>query len=479
MEKEKRRGRQEPTTSFILPYKETKGQEAVDLYNKSGRTAQEWQESLLYDILAIDDGGLWVHSRFGYSVPRQNGKNEVVAMRELFGLRNGERILHTAHRTSTSRAAWERLVFLLESIGIEEKSASNPDGFTSGKSKGQEYIFLPEIWGGGRIQFRTRTTTGGLGETFDLLVIDEAQEYQDDQESALKYTIVSSDNPQTLLLGTPPTTYSSGTKFPEFRKKVLCGEMKHGGWAEWSVEEETEMTNIDAWYDTNPSLGYKLSERAIEDEIGTDSIDFNIQRLGLWIKYNQKSAISEREWKELEVPVLPALVGCLAVGVKFNKDGSSCSLSIAGKTVDNLVFVECVESRSMRDGVEWVASFLHDLDGNYSKVIVDGANGVEILAQALKDYKLAKMVCPTVPEYIEANSRFEQHIFKKTLVHMEQKGVQNVITNCEKRAVGSSGGFAYKSIKIGADISIMDSIILAIWGCEKFNQPKKRQKVSY
>lgn len=273
MNKELRRGNQDPTTFFILHYTESKGKEAIDLYNKSGRTAQEWQSKLITDMLAVDEDGLWVHSRFGYSVPRQNGKNEVVAMRELFGLRNGERILHTAHRTSTSRSAWERLVFLLESIGISEKSAANPDGYTSGKSKGQEFIFLPEIWGGGRIQFRTRTTTGGLGETFDLLVIDEAQEYQDDQESALKYTIVSSDNPQTILLGTPPTPYSSGTKFPEFRKKVLCGEMKHAGWAEWSVEDKTDMNDTEAWYRTNPSLGYKLSERAIEDEIGDDEID--------------------------------------------------------------------------------------------------------------------------------------------------------------------------------------------------------------
>lgn len=354
---EKRRGRQEPTTGFTLPYKQTQGQSAIDLYNQSGRTAQEWQEGLLYDMLATDDDGLWVHSRFGYSVPRQNGKNEVVAMRELYGLRNGERILHTAHRTSTSRSAWERLVYLLESIGISERSAMNPQGYTSGKSKGQEFIFLPDEWGGGRIQFRTRTTTGGLGETFDLLIIDEAQEYQDDQESALKYTIVSSDNPQTILLGTPPTTYSSGTKFTEFRKKILCGEMKHAGWAEWSVEEETEMDDIDAWYETNPSLGYKLTERAIEDEIGTDSIDFNIQRLGLWIRYNQKSQISKLEWSALEVEALPQLVGELCIGIKFNRDGSTVSMAISCLTIDKDIFTEVIDCKSMRDGLDWIVSF--------------------------------------------------------------------------------------------------------------------------
>ena len=42
-----RKGRQTPTKSIVLPYAETRGQEAIDLYNDSGRTAQEWQEALI------------------------------------------------------------------------------------------------------------------------------------------------------------------------------------------------------------------------------------------------------------------------------------------------------------------------------------------------------------------------------------------------------------------------------------------------
>lgn len=475
---EKRRGRQEPTTGFTLPYEETKGQEAVELYNKTGRTAQEWQEGLLYDMLAVNDEGLWVHTRFGYSVPRQNGKNEVVAMRELYGLTHGERILHTAHRTSTSRAAWERLVFLLDALGIGEKSADNPHGYTSGKSKGQEFIYLHEEWGGGRINFRTRTTTGGLGETYDLLVIDEAQEYQDDQESALKYTIVSSDNPQTIFLGTPPTTYSSGTIFPNLRKQILCGEKKNSGWAEWSVEQMTDVNNVDAWYDTNPSLGYKLTERAIEDEIGVDDADFNIQRLGLWITYNQKSVISKNEWDALEVLRLPDLIGYLGVGIKFNKDGSSVSLAISGKTTDDKTFTEVIGCHSLRDGLEWIVSFLVAIKDNCTKVVVDGANGIDILTTEMKQAGLKAPVKLTTSEYIDANAQFEQMIFKKSLLHMYQPAVTQIVTNCEKRAIGTSGGFGYKSIKLGADISLLDAIILASYSVNNF-AVKKKQKMSY
>lgn len=40
---EKRLGRQTPTNAYILPYESTKGAESIELYEKSGRTAQEWQ----------------------------------------------------------------------------------------------------------------------------------------------------------------------------------------------------------------------------------------------------------------------------------------------------------------------------------------------------------------------------------------------------------------------------------------------------
>ena len=292
---EKRKGNQNPTTSVILPFTETKAQEAVDLYEKSGRTAQEWQKKLLEAILATNDEGLWVHTKFGYSLPRRNGKNEIAAMRELFGLLHGEQVLHTAHRTTTSHAAWERLLKLLDKAGIEYRSL---------RAIGRERVEMPDTEG--RVEFRTRTSTGGLGEGYDLLVIDEAQEYTTDQESALKYVVTDSRNPQIILCGTPPTPLSSGTVFVGFRKEVLDGGKANSGWAEWGVEEETDPHDMESWYKTNPSLGTIFTERSIQDEIG-DKIDFNIQRLGLWIKYNQKSAITAVEWSALKLRSMPVL----------------------------------------------------------------------------------------------------------------------------------------------------------------------------
>ena len=268
---EVRIGRQIPTEFVTLPYYKTKGAEAIKLYNKTGRTAQEWQELLIYDILAQNEEKLWTHTKFGYSVPRRNGKNEVVVIRELWGLKNGEHIMHTAHRTSTTHSAWDRLLKLVTKAKLQIKS--------SYRAFGKEHI---ELENGGKIEFRTRTAKGGLGEGFDLLVIDEAQEYTDDQESALKYVVSDSNNPQTVYCGTPPTPVSSGTVFLKLRQNALGGKTVNTGWAEWSVDKKTDVRDKEAWYQTNPSLGTILTERKILDEVGNDDDDFNIQRLGLW-----------------------------------------------------------------------------------------------------------------------------------------------------------------------------------------------------
>lgn len=465
IEKEIKKGRQTPTESYVLPYTKTYGQEAIDLYNSSGRTAQEWQELILADMLAYNDEDLYVHTKFGYSIPRRNGKNEVVLIREMYGLQKGERILHTAHRTTTTHSAWERLLDAINRAGIEVVSEY--------RAFGKEHI---QVEGGGIVEFRTRTSKGGLGEGFDLLVIDEAQEYQDDQESALKYVVSDSANPQTIFCGTPPTTTSSGTVFVKYRDNTLKGKGNNAGWAEWSVEKQTDPNDVDAWYRANPSLGTVLTERKIQDEIGNDDLDFNIQRLGLWIQYSLKSEISKNDWESLKITEKPILKGKLFVGIKYGQDGTNAAMSIAVKTTEGHIFIETIDCRSVRTGNNWIISFLKNAD--VANVVIDGANGQKILADEMKEYKLKKPILPTVKDVIVANATFEQALFNDGIRHNDQPSLTNVVTNCEKRAIGSNGGFGYRALKADSEIALMDSAILAYWSCSIYKE-RRKQKISY
>ena len=459
-------GRQQPTQSAIIPYTETKGKEAAKLYSLTGRELIEWQQDILKNMMAVTDEGLWTHIKFGYAVSRRNGKTESVYAREMWGLLHGEKILHTAHRTDTAHSSWEALYELLKKAGIPIEHTF--------RANGREHIF---VTGGGRIEYRTRTSKVGLGQGYDLLVIDEAQEYQDDQETALKYIVTSSKNPQIIMLGTPPTAVSSGDVFKRLRGEILAGKATDSGWEEWSVETQHDPHDVDAWYETNPALGITLKERDIAAEITGDNLDFNIQRLGLWIQYDLKSAIPEAEWMALKVKTVPKLDGKLCVGIKYGKDGENVSMSIAARTATGKIFVEAIDCRPIRGGDNWMLKFLKTAD--VAQVIIDGASGQQLMKEQMHTAKIKPIpVLPTVKEVITANAVFEQALEAKEIRHAGQPSLTQAVTNCDKRAIGSNGGFGFKSLKEDIDISLMDSMILAHWACTRVKK-KKKQKVSY
>ena len=475
----KRIGRQEPTVSFILPCTDTKGQDAIDLYEKSKRTAMEWQKGICYHLMEVNENGLWVHTKYGFSVPRQNGKNEIVTMRELWGLVNGERMLHTAHRVTTSSAAYERLRVLLSSAGYKELGRKKkgrkdpPNGFRVSNQQGMERI---ELVGGGRVNFRTRSARGGIGESYDLLVIDEAQEYTEAEDAALKYTLAASKNPQKLLCGTPPTPDSVGTVFTDLRTDILSGEAIDSGWEEWSVDKQKELRDKDAWYETNPSLGIMLTEREILSELSANVEDHNIQRLGFWTGYNLKSEISEKEWLSMKVDHLPDLKGRLFVGIKYAKDGASVSVSIAVKCADGNIFVEAIDCQSRQMGDDWIIRFIRAADTE--KVVVDGAGAQDILQKEMKDAGLKAPVLPKVKEVVVAAAAFRQAVDLGKIRHAAQPSLVQSVCNCEKRSVGEGGGFGFRSIKEGVDVTLIESAMLAYWACS-VKKERRKQKVYY
>lgn len=468
MAEPKRLGRQTPTKSVVLPYESTYGKEAIDIYEKTGRQAQDWQKLLIYDILSYNDEGLWIHPKFGYAVPRRNGKNEVITIREMYGLIEGEQVLHTAHRTPTSSSAFYRLLKLLEDAGYKDKQ-----DYIAHKQYGLETIEFPSS--DGKVSFRTRTSKGGLGEGFDLMIIDEAQEYQDDQETTLKYVVSSSKNPQTLFCGTPPTMVSSGTVFMKMRNKALSGETENTGWAEWSVDSMTDVHDVEAWYETNPSLGTIFTERIIKDEIGDDDLDFNIQRLGYWSKKNLKSFISEVQWNECKLTSLPELKGKLYVGIKFGIDGQNVAMSIACKTTNEKVFVESIDCQPRLNGNKWMLRFLKQAD--IASITIDG-NGSATLEEELKDMKLKHIIIPKTSEVITANDVFKTSLDQGLVVHMGQPSLAQSVSNCQKRLIGSQGGYGYQSIKEGIDICLMESMVFAFWQA-KTAKERRKQVIHY
>lgn len=477
-------GSQTPSQSIVLSYDQSKGDEAVGLYEESKRTAYDWQKLLIENIMAQNEDGLWIHQRYGYEVPRQNGKGEILAIREVWGLVNGEKILHTAHKTSTSSSAFQRLLKILTDAGYVELGRKRkdqiipPKSFKATKQYGLEQIFMTN---GGYITFRTRTETGGLGESFDLLIIDEAQEYTGSQESALKYTIAASPNPQTIFCGTPPTLVSKGDVFKDLRSRVLSGNSEETGWSEWSIyEKPSDVMDVDLWYLTNPSLGLRLRERTIRTEKSADVLDFLIQRLGYWHSYELKSEISEAEWMSLKCDKLPEFKGKLFLGIKFGSNGENVTMSVAVKCASGKTFLETIDCQSQSKGFDWMIRFIKE--AKVSAIAIDGQGKSGLLADMIRENlpKSSKIniVVPTASEAVTAYSGFRQAIDDETIVHSGQPSVTQAVSNCKKRMIGHNGAFGFQTIREGIDVSIVESLAFAHWICS-ITKERRKQRIGY
>lgn len=459
----------------------THGTKAVQAYHMTGQTLLIWQQRQVRAIMSLNAKGEWKYSKYCIGLSRRNGKGEVLAARELYGLLYlHEKICHTAHRTTTSHDAFNRLYALLKKAGYQDFSKKRKEmperSFYASKQYGLERI---EVYGGGSIDFRTRTDNGGLGEGFDLLVIDEAQEYTSKQESALMYTVSASPNPQTIMVGTPPTAISKGDVFAKIREDVLNNRALDTGWAEWATPELVPMdklNNPELWKRYNPSYGKIIRERNIRNEL-REELDFNIQRLGFWCKFNQKSVFTESDWSELKVEKFPELKDKRYIGIKYGKDGVNVAVSIAAKTKDGHIFVETIDCVSVRAGNGWIFEYL--FNPKIDKIAIDGASGQQLLADQMREHGIKKTpILPKVGEIITANSMFEQALFSQDICHMGQESLANVVTNCQKRLIGSQGGFGFSSLVDSQDICIMDSVILAYWLCATTKEVKK-QSISY
>ena len=136
-----------------------------------------------------------------------------------------------------------------------------------------------------------------------------------------------------------------------------------------------------------------------------------------------------------------------------------------------------VGCRPIRNGVAWLLDFLEHAD--VQKVAVDGKNGVDVLIDAMKQDKLKKPEVMNVSQVIKANSLFDMAMENGTFQHMHQSAVTQVVTNCERRKIGANGGLGYQSSLDGADIALLDSMIIAHWICSETKAERKKQHIYY
>lgn len=460
-------GSQEPSVRIAPDYAASDGLDACKVLRAGGTVLDPWQATILDDWLGRSPSGRWAASTCGGSVPRQNGKSLLVQGRAEAGmLLFNEQVIYTAHLQKTATETFEEMRDFFESPKLKPYVAEIKTAL------GREQIILKS---GARIKFLARTRNGGRGQHGDLLIIDEAQEMDEDAQASFLPAISASINPQTVYVGTPPDPGASGIVFRGIRSRALAGETDRMAWFEFSVDEIGDVKDKKRWELTNPALGRRILASTIEGECEQlDADTFARERLGWWSPVAGKKAdyaIPKDAWdacrSEAQKPE-----GKTAYGVKFTYDGSAVALCGAVLPPDGPARISLIDIKPTGRGIQWLADWLNERSGKASCVVIDGRNGADVLVDKIVNIWKQKgaIVRPSAQDVIASASTLCDSINDQTLTwYFGQEALRESAVSAVKRPI--AGGWAF-----GGDNSApIEAAALALWGVKTSKRDPTRK----
>jgi phage terminase large subunit-like protein len=224
-----------------------------------------WQEFVLKDMLTVDKKGLWIRKTNLILVARQNGKTHLARMLILAHLIkwNTDVLIMSSNR-SMALDTFRQITSLLE-------TNDHLKGFVKQirHANGTESIHMLS---GARLDVVAATRDGSRGRSVNgLLYIDEIREITEDGFRAATPTTRAHPNSQTLLTSNAGDAFS--TVLNDLRERAIDYPPKSYGFYEYSAPQYCKINDRNAWALANPSLGYTITEEAIEEAIATSPIE--------------------------------------------------------------------------------------------------------------------------------------------------------------------------------------------------------------
>lgn len=462
---QQRTGRQEPTFELLPDSVRSDGRDAGRLAAAYGMRPDPWQAHVLDGWLARTDADRFAASRCGLCMPRQNGKNAVLEMRELYGLSCiGERILHTAHEVRTARKAFMRLAGFFENERYPELVSMVS---SIRRANGQEAIYLNN---GASIEFSARSRGAARGFTVDLVVLDEAQELTDEQLEALLPTLAAAPlgNRQYIYTGTAPGPNSPGEVFRRLRNGAHEGEDEDPlCWHEWCVDEVGDTSDRDRWYMTNPALGIRIDEGFVASEHASMSAEgFARERLGHFTETDAYDrAVDPVAWDACATDDAPD-EGKTTYGVKFSADGTAVAVAGCKRPDEGKPHVEVVTMRGMPAGMSWLCDFIERRQDGTAAVAIDGRAYAGAAFHELHERGVyARMlVAPTASQVCTAAQMLVTAVDEGGLTHYAQPDLDKCVKGCSRRAIGNMGGWGFGDGT--APGYPVEAVSLALWANE-------------
>lgn len=485
-------GAQRPRIDHVPRYATSTGPEAVALAAKAGLILDDWQQYLLTCWLGETAGGKWSASTIGLMVSRQNGKGALLEARELAGLFLLEEpvIVHTAHLQDTANVHFRRLVERIKDTPELEGRLAKPGGILRGH--GTETIQLsrnPETGVAPRLEVRTRTGSGGLGFSINLLVFDEAMIISDPMHQALVPTLSAQSiggNLQRIYTGSAvdeDNPSHQGIPFARVREQGIAGA-PGTMYSEWSLDladpAEVNLASItdEELRATNPGAEIRIGLPYIrQDEIpALGARGTAVQRLGvgLWPRTDglEGVVIMPDEWVA-RTDAESKITGPVCLAIDVDPARKWCSVAAAGFRADGKPHVEMIERRR---GTGWALDYMLERVDRHPviAVLIDGrspANSLrEGLAERLPVGKLRpnEITVLTAVQHAEACGMFFDAVQQDRLRHIGQPELAEALRGATKRPL--TDAWAWSRINSTVDISPLVACTLALWGSEVFRE---------
>lgn len=346
----------------------TSGDDAIGLAKVAGLDLDPWQQTVMRESLSERHDGKWSAFEVGLITPRQNGKNSILEVRELAGLYlfGEELILHSAHEFNTADEQFLRIKYLIgqsPDLTYRVRRMLNGHGSQSIELLPTETIIFEagakfvKYGKSPRLKFVARTGGSGRGFTGDCIILDEAYRLPHRVISALMPTLSARDNPQVWYTSSAvnQVEHEHGEVLTQVRDRGIKKTSPRLYYVEWSADEERYKTLVtqakrdgntwraaaadrQLWAQSNPGLGYRVSEDAIEAELHAMAEEnFKVERLAIgdWPSLDGANTgpIDMDKWHQL-IDSASVRDGECAIGIDVapHRDSAAIGLYSMGNT---------------------------------------------------------------------------------------------------------------------------------------------------
>lgn len=454
MAKPTRYGSQVPRYHTVPEFASTAGDDALELATYAGLTPFPWQELVVRESMGEKPDGTWAAMEVGLIVGRQNGKGDVIMIRELAGMYVLQEplIIHSAHETKTAFEAFRRILTVIESNPELEKLVLRVS-----HSHGQEGI---ELKNGSRLRFLARSTGAGRGFSAQCLILDEAYALTTEQKAAIMPTMSAQPNPQiwyTSSAGLP-----NSIELGRIHKRGSRGDESLAFFG-WSVDpDDYDPADPACHAEANPSYGYLIREDVVRmEQRSMDPDTFARERLGIGQYPDEEGGweiVPEGRWSDCADPDA-RIEGAIAFGVDVTPDRSKATVSASGRTRDGNLCVEVIDAR---EGTSWLPERLAELREKWKPVgiFIDSRSPAASLDLTVED-----LVSLGSADVAKACSSWEDESLAGSLRHRDDQRLNGAVAKAKKRPYGDGAWYlGRKDAK--ADLTPLTSSVLALFGIQ-------------